>query len=128
MVARAWREQKTRYRILGTKCKKCGTLSYPPRKVCPTCKSREYEDYQFKGEGEILTFTEIYSAPKDFNEFIPITIGLIKLDEGPKILSQIVDFENIKIGDRVESVFRKICSHGKNDVIDYGAKFRPKLV
>ena len=127
MVARAWREQKTRYRIVGTQCMKCNTLSYPPRKVCPKCKNREYKNFQFKGEGTLQSFTHIYSAPSGYEKNVPITLGLVKLDEGPLMMTQIVDYDKLKIGDKIEYVFRKVCSHGKSDVIDYAAKFRPKL-
>ena len=126
MVARAWREQQTRYRIIGTQCGKCEHLSYPPRRVCPECKSREYESFAFKGEGIIVTFTQIYSVPEGHEEDVPITLGIIQLDEGPSMLSQIVDYDKLAIGDEVEMVLRKVDSHHKEQVIHYAAKFRPK--
>lgn len=126
MVARAWREQITRYRVVGTKCTDCGELSFPPRRVCPKCKSRKWSDFTFKGDGTLQTYTRMYSVPKGHEEDVPITIGIVSLEEGPEIMAQIVDYETLKIGEEVEYVFRKVDSHTKNDVIHYAAKFRPK--
>lgn len=52
----------------------------------------------------------------------------MELDEGAKVTAQIVDCkpEDIKIGDEVEMVFRKIREEGEDGVITYGFKFRPK--
>ena len=51
----------------------------------------------------------------------------IKLDEGPKITAQIVDCEldDVKIGMRVQSTFRKIQEDGYMGAIHYGYKFKP---
>jgi uncharacterized OB-fold protein len=55
-------------------------------------------------------------------------VAIIELEEGTKITSQIVDSDgdNIKIGDEVELVFRKIREEGEDGVISYGYKFKLK--
>ncbi len=52
-------------------------------------------------------------------------MGIIKLDEGPRITSQIVDCdpEEVSIGSRVRAVFRKIDEEGPAGAIHYGYKF-----
>ena len=61
-----------------------------------------------------------------FEKELPMSIGLIKLDNNVNIVSQIVDsdFEDIKIGANVEAVFRKILSEGDSGQIYYGYKFK----
>lgn len=51
---KAWRQRKERYRLLGSKCRTCGTLWWPGRKVCGKCTSRDLEDYQFSAVGELF--------------------------------------------------------------------------
>jgi uncharacterized OB-fold protein len=40
-VPRHWRLRKQRYSLTGEVCLKCQTLIFPPRAVCPVCRSEE---------------------------------------------------------------------------------------
>ena len=55
-----------------------------------------------------------------------MSIGLIKLDNGVNIVSQLVDseVEDIKINANVKAVFRKINADGNSGQIYYGYKFK----
>jgi hypothetical protein len=55
----------------------------------------------------------------------PYTIAIIKLDEGPMLTAQVVDFDKIQIGMRVEACLRRMYCSGKSGIIHYGTKFRP---
>ncbi|MBN1614352.1 MAG: Zn-ribbon domain-containing OB-fold protein [Deltaproteobacteria bacterium] len=81
--------------IMGAKCKKCGTLALPPRPLCVSCFSREQEWVQFKGTGKLTAFTSIVVAPptmakEGFNRNNPYIVGVVTLDEGPKMVVRIV--------------------------------------
>ncbi len=133
---RFWREIQTRYNLLGSKCKKCSTVFFPPRIVCPKCKealngSPEKKDpimakTKLSGKGEILSHTTVHVAPPGFESQTPYTMAIIKLEEGPKITGQIIGCnpDEIAIGKKVESVFRKIREDGPDGVIYYGYKFK----
>jgi len=56
----------------------------------------------------------------------PYCVAIIELEEGPKITGQIADanMDEIKIGDEVETVFRKFLASGESGVIHYGLKFK----
>jgi uncharacterized protein len=81
------------------------------------------------GHGEVYSFSVMYSAPKGYEDQMPYTIALIKLDEGPMVTAQLtdVDLEQIKIGMRVEMVTRRLREDGPEGQIIYGYKFRPVL-
>ncbi len=123
-VPRIWREKKQRYRLEGVKCKKCGSTYFPPRKVCPKCKSEEMETIKLPEKGKILSYTIIRNAPTGFTEFAPYAVAIVELNNGTKLLAQIVDseLENIEIGKEVELVFRKLFVEGEAGVIIYGHK------
>ncbi len=84
------------------------------------------DEHKFCGEGEVLTYTLIYSPPKGFENIKPYLMAIIKLKEGPKLTAQIIDCkpEDVKIGSKVKSVFRKIVEEGDEGVILYGYKFK----
>lgn len=84
------------------------------------------KDLKLSGQGEIVTYTIIHVAPEDFGEQVPYPIAIVKLEEGPQITVQIVDcnIDDVKIGMKVESTFRKIRQDGSTGAIYYGYKFR----
>ncbi len=56
-------------------------------------------------------------------------VALVELDDGVRILSQMVDVEpeEVKVGMRVEATFRRIREDGGSGIIEYGYKFRPSI-
>jgi uncharacterized OB-fold protein len=129
-IPRYWRLRDQRYRLKGSICKQCGWYSFPPRQICPKCKSHDYDHYFFSGNGTIYTYTIVYQSSDAFSKMIPYTVAIVELDEGPKVTAQItdVDHKNIHIGMPVELVIRKISERGDRGPILYGYKFRPPLV
>jgi uncharacterized OB-fold protein len=125
-VPRFWREIPQRYNFIGNRCKKCEWINFPPRSICKKCHEHEFERVDLKGRGKILTYTIIRSAPKQFENMVPYVVAIIRLDEGPRITSQIVDCEpeEAGIGKRVKVCFRKIAEDGKAGAISYGYKFQ----
>lgn len=121
-----WRKYPERYRLEGSHCENCGEDFYPKRTICPNCRREgEIKDKEMPKKGEIVSYSEVHAAHKDFEDETPYYIGLIKLENGVKVFSQIVDSEDseIEIGARVKRVFRKI-NDSENGVIAYGHKFK----
>ncbi len=126
-VSRFWRKIPQRYNLIGTQCTTCGRHFFPPRSFCPDCRrDGEIVDYQFKGDGEIVTYSVIRSASDQFENTTPYVLAIVKLDEGPNLTAQVVCTpEEARIGMRVRSVFRRIATDGESGVIHYGTKFVP---
>jgi uncharacterized protein len=126
-LAITWRRIPERYRMEGTRCKTCGTNYFPPRKVCPKCRRRgKMEPARFSGIGKIYSYSEVNAPPEGFELEAPYVLAIVELAEGPKITAQIVEVreKDVKIGDSVEMVFRKIKEDGEEGLIHYGFKFR----
>ena len=86
------------------------------------------EDFVFSGVGEVFSYTVLQDAPEGFQSQAPYILALVKLDEGPMITAQLTDIDmDIKIGDRVEMVTRKLTTEGEKGIIIYGYKFRKVL-
>jgi len=125
-VARFWREIPYRYQLIGTKCSNCDSSFFPPRWICPNCRGAgKVKEAKLSGNGEVWTYTVVRVAPEGFERQTPYVVGIVKLDEGPSITSQIVDCEpeDVGIGSRVRVVFRKIDEEGPAGAIHYGYKF-----
>ncbi|HEY9245692.1 MAG TPA: Zn-ribbon domain-containing OB-fold protein [Candidatus Methanoperedens sp.] len=126
-VPRFWRRLKNLYNLIGTKCEKCGENFYPPRNMCPRCRRNgKIIPLKFKGTGEVLTYTIVHSAAKDFVMHIPYILAIIKLDEGPRLTSQVIcNHKDIHIGLKVKAVFRRLGEESEKGMIYYGTKFIP---
>ncbi len=120
-----WRLREAKYRLVGTRCRKCGGLFFPPRSLCPKCRRKgEIEPFPFSGSGTILSHTVIRSPPEGFEKQSPYAIAIIRLDEGTNISGQVIgDPKDIGTGKRVRAVFRKMYEDGPEGVISYATKF-----
>ena len=99
-IPRHWRLNKQRYALTGEVCPHCDAKIFPPRDVCPECGDEAKTEFEFSGKGEIYSFTDIYNAPEGFEETIPYTVALVKLDEGPVVTAQLTDIgdQGVEIG------------------------------
>ena len=64
-----------------------------------------------KGKGTIYSYTVIHRAPnRPFEPDVPYTVALVDLDEGCRMLTNIVgvDPEDVRVGMPVEVVFEEI--------------------
>lgn len=128
-LALHWRLIPPRYNLVGTECKNCGQRYFPPRNVCPICRRKsKVERFKFSGEGEIFTYTIIRVPPTGFEYQRPYVVAVIKLKEGAMCTAQVVDCDHkeVKIGKKVELVFRKIIADDESGIIRYGYKFKLK--
>ena len=126
-IVRGWRHIPQRYNLIGSKCTRCGEIYFPKRVMCPECRRKgQLENIKFSGKGKIHTYSIIHTPTEEFKSLSPYTVAIIELEEGAKITSQIVDCQKneVKIGDDVELVFRKIKEEGDEGVISYGYKFK----
>jgi uncharacterized protein len=89
----------------------CGHLRYPIAPFCSSCLSGEYAWEAMTGRGEIYSFTvfrHVYSEA--WRDRIPYVVALVKLDEGPTMISNIVEAraEEVHVGLSVRVVFDRL--------------------
>jgi uncharacterized OB-fold protein len=126
-VVHDWRLRGQRYRLEGEICPHCSHKIFPPRDICPECKKPAKEPYALSGRGEVYSFSTVHSAPQGFESYVPYTVALVKLDEGPMVTAQLTDVAptEVNIGMPVEMVTRRIRAQEHDGTIAYGYKFRP---
>lgn len=91
-------------KLMLKKCNGCGEVHHYPRALCPFCWSDEVEWVQAKGTGEIYTYSVTRRGGPT-----PYCIAYVTLDEGVKMMTNIVDcdLDAIRIGQKVKVVFKK---------------------
>jgi uncharacterized protein len=126
-LAITWRRIPERYRLTGSACENCKTNYFPTRKLCPKCRRKgKIVLKQFSGKGAIYSFTEVTAGPAGFELEVPYVLAIVELSEGPRLTAQVVGVgeKDVKIGDSVEMIFRKIMEDSPEGLIHYGYKFR----
>lgn len=97
-------EGAAREELLIRRCTACGKHHFPPRHLCPTCWSDALEWTKSAGKGVVYSFTVMHRAPLPaFAQRVPYVVALIDLDEGPRMMANILGEEALdtRIGDRV---------------------------
>ena len=100
----ATKNHELRYQV----CDECGGIVFHPRRHCTHCLSNKLSWKTSRGEGTIYTYSIVrQSYHPAFRERIPYVLAWIDLDEGFRMLSNVVDDpENVKIGQRVRVEWR----------------------
>lgn len=91
-------------------CSGCGKLHWYPRVHCPHCGSPDLAWVAASGKGTIHTFTVVrQSGDPYFKTKLPYVLAMIDLDEGVRMMSNIVDCEpaSVRVGAPVRLVFEE---------------------
>jgi uncharacterized OB-fold protein len=74
------------------RCTNCNTWRHTPREICADCASWDWEWAQSSGKGRVFTWTTVERAlHPDFVDSVPRAPAIIELEEGVRILSNVVD-------------------------------------
>lgn len=87
-----WWEQAAQDKLVIQRCSACGILRHPPRPMCDSCRSISWDFTQASGRGTVASFTVLHHPQVPGYEY-PLAIVLVDLEEGTRIISQLVDCE-----------------------------------
>jgi uncharacterized OB-fold protein len=103
------------------RCSKCGRLRFPPRPMCPWCRSMESDWPVMSGLGTIWSFVVPHPPLlQAYADLAPYNVVVVALDEDPtlRLVGNLVASKDgpineidpalIAIGDPVRVVFQKI--------------------
>jgi len=110
-------EGASQEKLVLPKCKKCEFVIWFPREICPECGSQNVDWFEASGTGSIYSFTITRRIPGSWSKATPFVLAYVELDEGPRVMTNIVDCDltQIRIGDRVEKVFEEaVDRNGEN--------------
>lgn len=73
-------------------CGRCGHVQHYPRTLCSTCWSEDLQLVDAAGTGTVLTYTVVHQPGHPaWRDQVPFVLALVELDEGPRMISNIVD-------------------------------------
>ena len=88
-VTAPWWEATRDRRLTVQTCRSCGHAQHYPRALCVSCGATDLAFAPAAGRGTLLSWTEVHRAPhRAFTP--PYVVGLVRLAEGPILLTTIV--------------------------------------
>ncbi len=109
--------------LMVRQCEGCGDLHFPAHSFCAKCLSTKAKWVPVSGRGEIYSFNVMHQVYHPaFAPEVPYAVVMVKLEEGPKFISNMVGIKphDIRIGMPVEAVFEPMT-----DEVTL-PKFRPR--
>jgi uncharacterized protein len=94
-------------KLMLPRCDACGAFWFPPSERCPHCLSTSFQWLETKGEGRIYSFVVYHRVYHPaFEADVPYVVAIVELDEGPRLLTNIVDApEKVRCDARVRVKF-----------------------
>ena len=94
-------------------CRACGKSFMYPRVRCPFCASRDIAWMQASGRGRLYSFAIAHQIlNKAFKVKTPLVLAMVELEEGPRLLTNLVNVEpdpnKLRCDMPVEVVFEKL--------------------
>jgi uncharacterized protein len=89
-------------------CPKCKARFHFASEWCPYCYSQKLSYEKASGRGKVTHFTVCHTSPyPELDQFTPYILALIELDEGVRMMSNVLDCssERIRVGLRVKVRF-----------------------
>ena len=108
-------------KVYGARCKDCSKETYPAHARCPECGSEALESIEITGEGKVLTYTDLYALPLDYEQRY-LRLAIVELDSGLRATGQLMD-DKPKIGKRVKTRIGVVRQSGDRKI--HGLQFVP---
>lgn len=91
-------------------CKACGDTRFPPAHICPKCLSSDQDWKEASGRGTLESWVDMHRAYWDgYKGELPYRVCLIRLEEGPIVVSNLVDkTDNLRMGQPVRVIFEAV--------------------
>ena len=76
------------------RCQACQHVFFYPRLHCPECLSDDVPGFRASGKGTLWTYMINHRPVPGFEDDAPYAIAVVQLEEGPRMMSNIVGIEN----------------------------------
>jgi len=91
-------------------CNACGKVRFPPGPACPDCGAFDRGHVVASGRGTVFSYV-VHRHPPVPGKELPIHIALIDLDEGVRMVGEVVDLaedEELEIGMPLQVDYRQV--------------------
>lgn len=104
----AWWQACRDHRLLVKRCADCGRAHFYPRPFCPYCWSEHVDWEPASGRATLYTWSVVHSNDlPPFDERVPYVAAVVDLEEGPRMLTNVVDCD----ADRLRADMALVASY-----------------
>ncbi|MBI2723962.1 MAG: Zn-ribbon domain-containing OB-fold protein [Chloroflexi bacterium] len=79
------------HKLMLMRCRDCGAWRLPSRPRCPDCWSTSTEWAPASGRATLYSFGLMHQKFPGFEDRVPYQYAIVQLDEGPRIVANVVD-------------------------------------
>jgi uncharacterized OB-fold protein len=97
--------------FLIARCSSCERAHHYPRPFCPFCWSEEVSWVEASGRATLYTYSTVHvNDLPPFAERVPYVAAVVDLEEGPRVMTNLVDCEpsELRIGMALVVTFREL--------------------
>lgn len=76
------------------RCRACKEVFFPPRAFCPSCLGEDIAWERASGRGTLYSYVINHRPAPGWREEGPYAIAIVQLEEGPRMMSNILGIEN----------------------------------
>lgn len=87
-----WFEAAHQHRLAIQRCVDCAELRHPPGPCCPGCGSFAWDTVTASGQGTIYSYVVVHHPPHPAFDY-PLLVALVELQEGTRLVSNLVGVE-----------------------------------
>jgi uncharacterized OB-fold protein len=106
-----WWDAAAEGRLVISRCATCGEAHYYPRPFCPRCGGDEVSWEDASGRSTLYTWSIVHQNDlPPFNEKVPYVAAVVDLDEGPRMMTNVVgcEFDELRVGMALQVEFEDI--------------------
>lgn len=111
--SRPFWEGTKEHKLLLKTCSDCGHIDHPPYLYCTNCMCEEHAWVEASGKATLFSFAiNTFGVPFPFMEDLPYVLALVDLEEGPRMISNVVncDHDELKKGMSLQVVFEEAAA------------------
>jgi len=116
-------------RLIGSKCKRCGVVTFPAQNSCAGCSGVDTENIELERRGKLWTYTiqcflpnrPPYEGPETAENFKPFGVGYIELPDQTRVEARIKtnDVDKLEVGMDMELVIEKYIERDGKDIVSF---------
>ena len=110
------RERDAIFRLYAGKCESCGTIEYPPQRICTRCRAKDSATPVRLSDRRAKVFTYTLDNLAQIPAFdLPMVDCILNFEGGGRGSFQMTDRDAkaVKVGQEVEMTFRKLHTAGE---------------
>ena len=117
-------------RLVGSKCERCGTVSFPRQASCPKCTSEDVHPHELATRGTLWTWTIQCFPPKSppypqagVSEFEPYGVGYVELPGEVRVEARLTESDPHALAIGMPMELTLVPVPGSSDTLTFA--FRP---